>query len=64
MADDKTHALDIARVEHEGRIKVLEKLVEGFVTHEQFGGVKVLVYGLAGMILTGFATAIIQVVYK
>lgn len=64
MADDKLHELDLARVEHDGRIKRLEEWAESSVTKDQFTPVRTLVYGLAGLILTGFATALLQVVNK
>lgn len=60
--DNKIHELDLARVEHDGRLERLEDAAKDFVTKEQFSSVKILVYGFAGLILTGFAGAIIKLV--
>ncbi|WP_282348056.1 hypothetical protein [Pseudomonas sp. PS01301] len=64
MSEEKIHALDVARVEHDYRLKRVEELITKTITVEQFSIVKLLVYGLATIILMAFGTALVKVVIK
>lgn len=64
MSAEKIHDLDVARAEHNQRIIRLEEKTEKFVSIEQFTTVKTLVFGLVGLILTGFGGALLKVVFK
>ena len=64
MSDDKIHALDVARAQHDQRLLRLEEKAETFVSIEQFTTVKTLVYGLVSLILVGFGGALLKVVFK
>jgi hypothetical protein len=64
MSDEKIHALDVARAEHDQRLIRLEEKTQTYVSLEQFTTVKTLVYGLVGLILVGFGGALLKVVFK
>lgn len=65
MADEnekKLHELDLARVDHDGRIKRLEEQDKHFVTKDQFTPVRMIVYGIATLALGGVGSGLVALV--
>ncbi len=62
MSDDEHHAL-LARIDE--RLKHLERMVEIFVTQMEFAPVRLIAFGLAGVVLAAVVAALVaQVLNK